>query len=115
MACNTTRPTAAIRWRRTPSRRPTRTANCSRARSSEPGGAGVSGKVGADFVLVAGGDGDLAEGGAFDLVVLVEAHLHGGGGVVGLPAPLADGDELQRHAMIGMQAGALAADVELVA
>src|SRR5690606_39290956 len=49
------------------------------------------------------------------LVVLVEAHLHGGGGVVGLPAPLADGDELQRHAMIGMQAGALAADVELVA
>ena len=56
-----------------------------------------------------------AEGGALDGVVFVELKTHRGVRVARLPAPLADGDELQGDAFFPAQAGAFAADEEAVA
>ena len=50
-----------------------------------------------------------------DLVVLVDFAGHGGGGVARFPAPAADGNKLQRHALVPAQAGTFAAEVKLVA
>ena len=72
-------------------------------------------KIGRELALTAGIKGDRAEGGAFLLVVFVETHGKGGGGVGGLPAPFADGNKLERYAEVGAQTGAVAADEELVA
>src|SRR5258708_937436 len=49
------------------------------------------------------------------LVVLVELAGHRAGGVVRGPAPLADGNKLHGHALVRDEAGAVAADEELVA
>ncbi len=72
-------------------------------------------EAGGDFLLVAGVDGELAEGGAFGFVVFVELEADRRGSVGRFPAPFSDRDELERHAFVPAQPGTVSANEKAIA